>query len=187
MRGCSLPRSSAWLLRVRSASACTRAGMRLRSRGRRRGSWFPDEGPRSAARRRSTRWKASRRPAARASTSCCCACPSGEHANDRRYPIAIAGPGYDGLLVSDRTRVPGLVSIYDIKPTVEALEEGREPPDHVPRRAERAGEAGCVGRAARRPRRLANAGGLCARGAHACVCAPGPSSPLGSSGPGPRS
>jgi hypothetical protein len=54
--------------------------------------------------------------------------PSGEHANDRRYPIAIAGPGYDGLLVSDRTRVPGLVSIYDIKPTVEALEEGREPP-----------------------------------------------------------
>ena len=54
--------------------------------------------------------------------------PSGEHSNDRRYPIAIAGPGYDGLLVSDRTRVPGLVSIYDIKPTVEALEEGREPP-----------------------------------------------------------
>jgi hypothetical protein len=54
--------------------------------------------------------------------------PSGKHANDRRYPIAIAGPGYDGLLVSDRTRVPGLVSIYDVKPTVEALEEGREPP-----------------------------------------------------------
>src|SRR5918995_3620154 len=54
--------------------------------------------------------------------------PSGRHANDRRYPIAIAGPGYDGLLVSDRTRVPGLVSIYDVKPTIEALEEGREPP-----------------------------------------------------------
>jgi len=54
--------------------------------------------------------------------------PSGKHANDRRYPIAIAGPGYDGLLVSDRTRVPGLVSIYDVKPTVEALEVGREPP-----------------------------------------------------------
>jgi hypothetical protein len=54
--------------------------------------------------------------------------PSGEHPNDRRYPIAIAGPGYDGLLVSDRTRVPGLVSIYDVKPTVEALEEGRKPP-----------------------------------------------------------
>ncbi len=54
--------------------------------------------------------------------------PSGRHANDRRYPIAIAGPGYDGLLVSDRTRVPGLVSIYDVKPTVEALEEGRKPP-----------------------------------------------------------
>jgi hypothetical protein len=54
--------------------------------------------------------------------------PSGKHENDRRYPIAIAGPGYEGLLVSDRTRVPGLVSIYDVKPTVEALEEGREPP-----------------------------------------------------------
>jgi hypothetical protein len=54
--------------------------------------------------------------------------PSGEHPNDRRYPISIAGPGYDGLLVSDRTRVPGLVSIYDVKPTVEALEEGRKPP-----------------------------------------------------------
>jgi hypothetical protein len=60
--------------------------------------------------------------------------PSGKHANDRRYPIAIAGPGYDGLLVSDRTRVPGLASIYDIKPTVEALEEGREP--HVTAHAE---------------------------------------------------
>ena len=54
--------------------------------------------------------------------------PSGKHANDRRYAITIAGPAYDGLLVSDRTRVPGLVSIYDVKPTVEALEEGREPP-----------------------------------------------------------
>jgi hypothetical protein len=48
--------------------------------------------------------------------------------NDRRYPIRISGPGYEGLLVSDRTKVPGLVSIYDIKPTIEALEEGREPP-----------------------------------------------------------
>ena len=54
--------------------------------------------------------------------------PVGEHANDRRYPITISGPGYDGLLVSDRTKVPGLISVYDIKPTVEALAEGREPP-----------------------------------------------------------
>ena len=35
-----------------------------------------------------------------------------------RYRIAIAGGGYRGLLDSDRTRIPGLVSIYDIEPTV---------------------------------------------------------------------
>lgn len=54
--------------------------------------------------------------------------PSGEQPNDFRYAISIAGGGYDGLLVSDRTRVPGLVSIYDVAPTVEALQEGRSPP-----------------------------------------------------------
>ena len=50
-----------------------------------------------------------------------------EH-NVRRYPIAISGPGYHGLLISDRTRIPGLVSIYDIEPTVEALDKGETPP-----------------------------------------------------------
>jgi hypothetical protein len=54
--------------------------------------------------------------------------PSGEQPNDFRYAISIAGGGYEGLLVSDRTRIPGLVSIYDIPPTVEALREGRDPP-----------------------------------------------------------
>src|SRR5687767_14885604 len=54
--------------------------------------------------------------------------PTGEQANDLRYAISIAGGGYDGLLVSDRTRVPGLISIYDIEPTVEALRESRDPP-----------------------------------------------------------
>jgi hypothetical protein len=48
--------------------------------------------------------------------------------NVRRYPIAIVGDGYDGLLVSDRTRVPGLVSIYDLAPTVRALDRGEKPP-----------------------------------------------------------
>lgn len=47
--------------------------------------------------------------------------------NDRRYRIAIVGPGYRGVLVSDRTRIPGLVGIADVKPTVEALEAGRRP------------------------------------------------------------
>jgi hypothetical protein len=54
--------------------------------------------------------------------------PPGERANERRYPIAISGGGYSGVLVSDRTRVPGLISIYDLKPTVEALESGETPP-----------------------------------------------------------
>ena len=37
--------------------------------------------------------------------------------NDRRYPILVVGPGYEGLLTSDSTRIPGLVSIADIAPT----------------------------------------------------------------------
>jgi hypothetical protein len=32
------------------------------------------------------------------------------------------------MLGSDRTRIPGLVSIYDLKPTVEALDQGEKPP-----------------------------------------------------------
>jgi hypothetical protein len=58
----------------------------------------------------------------------------GEQPNDRRYPIAVIGPGYRGLLVSDSTRIPGLVSIVDVAPT--ALGAGgalrsREEPDAV--------------------------------------------------------
>ena len=37
--------------------------------------------------------------------------------NDRRYPILVVGTGYEGLLTSDSTRVPGLVSIVDVAPT----------------------------------------------------------------------
>src|SRR5439155_1253344 len=48
--------------------------------------------------------------------------------NVRRYRIAIVGDGYHGLLVSNRTKVPGLVSIYDLEPTVNALDRGEEPP-----------------------------------------------------------
>jgi hypothetical protein len=39
----------------------------------------------------------------------------GEQPNDRRYPIAVLGRR--GLLVSDSTRIPGLVSIVDVAPT----------------------------------------------------------------------
>jgi hypothetical protein len=41
----------------------------------------------------------------------------GKQRNDRRYPIAVIGPGYRGLLTSSSTRIPGLVSIVDVAPT----------------------------------------------------------------------
>ena len=54
--------------------------------------------------------------------------PPGRSHNVVRYPIAVVGGSYDGLLLDDRTRLPGLVAIGSIEPTIEALEEGREPP-----------------------------------------------------------
>ncbi|HET8653114.1 MAG TPA: hypothetical protein VFM13_11150 [Gaiellaceae bacterium] len=41
----------------------------------------------------------------------------GVQRNDRRYPIAVLAAGYRGLLTSDSTRIPGLVSIVDVAPT----------------------------------------------------------------------
>jgi len=43
--------------------------------------------------------------------------PEGERPNDRRYPVAVVGPGWSGLLVSPSTRIDGLVSVVDIAPT----------------------------------------------------------------------
>jgi hypothetical protein len=43
--------------------------------------------------------------------------PDARVPNDHRYPIAVIGRGYHGLLVSSLTRVPGLVSIADIART----------------------------------------------------------------------
>ena len=54
--------------------------------------------------------------------------PGPEEHNVRRFRIGIVGDGYDGLLLSDRTKVPGLVSLYDIAPTVRALARGETPP-----------------------------------------------------------
>jgi hypothetical protein len=54
--------------------------------------------------------------------------PREETHNVRRYPIAVVGDGFRGLLVSDNTRLPGLVSPSDVAETVEALERGEEPP-----------------------------------------------------------
>jgi cytochrome c553 len=53
--------------------------------------------------------------------------PPGTHPNDTRYPLAIVGGGYQGILESPSTRIPGLVSIADIAPTAIALAEEEEP------------------------------------------------------------
>lgn len=54
--------------------------------------------------------------------------PPAEHHNVIRYQIAILGGGYHGLLVSSRTRIPGLISVFDVPATVRALEDGKKPP-----------------------------------------------------------
>jgi hypothetical protein len=41
----------------------------------------------------------------------------GTQPNDRRYPVAVIGSSYRGLLTSESTRIAGLVSIADIAPT----------------------------------------------------------------------
>ena len=53
--------------------------------------------------------------------------PRGKHHNLDRYPIAIVGDGYRGLLLSSSTHVPGLVSIADVAPSVRSLERGEKP------------------------------------------------------------
>jgi hypothetical protein len=53
--------------------------------------------------------------------------PPGVRHNLDRYPIAIVGGGYHGILLSSGTRIPGLVSIADVAPTVRALARGDSP------------------------------------------------------------
>jgi hypothetical protein len=50
----------------------------------------------------------------------------GRQPNDRRYPILVVGAGFEGLLTSDSTRIPGIVSVVDVAPTVLGQEEGLE-------------------------------------------------------------
>ena len=54
--------------------------------------------------------------------------PAGSHHNVVRYPVAIVGPGYHGLLRSTSTRIDGLVSLADIAPTASAIARGEAPP-----------------------------------------------------------
>jgi cytochrome c551/c552 len=51
----------------------------------------------------------------------------GKQHNLRRYPIAIVGGPYRGLLLSSSTRIPGLVSVADVAPTAQSLERGDKP------------------------------------------------------------
>jgi hypothetical protein len=53
--------------------------------------------------------------------------PPGKHHNVDRYPVAVVGPGYRGILTSSSTRLPGLVSIADVAPSVQALRHGKQP------------------------------------------------------------
>ena len=53
--------------------------------------------------------------------------PPGTHPNTRRYPIAVVGGGYRGILRSPSTRIPGLASIADVAPTALALAAGKPP------------------------------------------------------------
>jgi hypothetical protein len=59
--------------------------------------------------------------------------PDGTQSNDQRYPVAVVGPGYRGILTSDSTRIPGLVSIADIAPTALGKDDALgSQPDSVP-------------------------------------------------------
>jgi hypothetical protein len=53
--------------------------------------------------------------------------PPGRHHNVTRYPVAIVGSGFHGILDSPSTRLPGLVSIADVAPTAVDLAQGTEP------------------------------------------------------------
>jgi hypothetical protein len=51
----------------------------------------------------------------------------GKHHNVVRYPIAVVGPGYRGLLTSSATHLDGLIAIADVAPSVRALQAGKRP------------------------------------------------------------
>lgn len=53
--------------------------------------------------------------------------PAGRHHNVTRYPVAIVGGGFHGILDSPSTRLPGLVSIADVAPTAVDLAQSTKP------------------------------------------------------------
>jgi len=77
--------------------------------------------------------------------------PPGRHHNVRRYPIAVMGRGYRGILTDTSTRLTGLISIADVARSAQALERGKTPAI----RAKLASDP--LGQLARFDRRLAQA------------------------------
>ncbi len=53
--------------------------------------------------------------------------PPGRRHNVVRYPIAVVGPRYRGLLTSTSTRLDGLVAIGDVAPSALAIAAGKKP------------------------------------------------------------
>jgi hypothetical protein len=53
--------------------------------------------------------------------------PPGSHHNVIRYPVAVVGPGWHGLLTSPSTRIDGLVSLADVAPTAKSIAAGEHP------------------------------------------------------------
>jgi hypothetical protein len=53
--------------------------------------------------------------------------PPGKHHNVVRYPIAVRGPGYTGVLTDSSTRLDGLIAISGVAPSVRALRRGDRP------------------------------------------------------------
>ena len=52
---------------------------------------------------------------------------AGKHENIARYPIAVVGPGYHGVLTSTSTRVDGLIPIGDVAHSALAIDGGKHP------------------------------------------------------------
>ncbi len=77
--------------------------------------------------------------------------PAGKTHNIRRYPIAVVGPGYRGILTDSSTRLTGLISIADVARSAQALRRGETPAI----RAEPADDP--LGQLARFDRRLSHA------------------------------
>jgi cytochrome c551/c552 len=50
--------------------------------------------------------------------------PPGRTPNHRRYPVAVVGCGFHGLLTSTATRIPGLISVADVAPALVRLRRG---------------------------------------------------------------